>query len=119
MTGGRGPDACIEAVGMEAHGTGFAAASDYSKQRMKLSFDRPLALRRAIQACAKGGTVSIPGVYGGVLDKIPFGAAIAPSFVITHRLPLEEAPRAYPTFRDKQDQCVKVVLDPWPERQAA
>jgi threonine dehydrogenase-like Zn-dependent dehydrogenase len=148
MTGGRGPDACIEAVGMEAHGTGFAAAYDYSKQRMRLSFDRPLALRQVIQACAKGGTVSIPGVYGGVLDKIPFGAAfgkglvlkmgqtqmhrymqpllervqsgeIDPSFVVTHRLPLDEAPRAYRTFRDKQDQCIKVVLDPWQEAQAA
>lgn len=148
MTGGRGPDACIEAVGMEAHGTGLIAAYDYSKQRMKLSFDRPLALRQAIQACAKGGTVSIPGVYGGILDKIPFGAAfgkglifkmgqtqmhrymqpllkrvqngeIDPSFVITHRLSLDEAPGAYRTFRDKQDQCIKVVLDPWKETQAA
>ena len=147
-TGGRGPDACIEAVGMEAHGTGIIAAYDYSKQRMKLSFDRPLALRQAIQACAKGGTVSIPGVYGGFLDKIPFGAAfgkglifrmgqthmhrylepllkkvqegaIDPSFVITHRLSLDEAPQAYRTFRDKQDQCIKVVLDPWREAQAA
>lgn len=148
MTVGRGPDACIEAVGMEAHGTGLAAAYDYSKQRMKLSLDRPLALRQAIQACAKGGVVSVPGVYGGVLDKIPFGAAfgkglifrmgqthvhryldtllnkvqggaIDPSFVITHRLSLDEAPEAYRTFRDKQDHCIKVVLDPWKEAKAA
>ena len=148
MTAGRGPDACIEAVGMEAHGTGMIAAYDYSKQRLKFSFDRPLALRQAIQACGKGGVVSIPGVYGGLLDKIPFGAAfgkglrfrmgqthvhsylnpllkkvqngdIDPSFVITHRFSLAEAPAAYRTFRDKQDQCIKVVLDPWKEAKAA
>lgn len=148
VTAGRGPDACIDAVGMEAHGTGFMGAYDYSKQRMKLSFDRPLALRQMIQACAKGGVVSIPGVYGGFLDKLPFGASfgkglifkmgqthmmrytepllkriqngeIDPSFVITHRLSLDEAPGAYKTFRDKQDQCIKVVLDPWSEAKAA
>jgi threonine dehydrogenase-like Zn-dependent dehydrogenase len=148
MTGGRGPDACIDAVGLEAHGTGLAAAYDYSKQTMKLSFDRPMVLRQAIQACRKGGTVSIPGVYGGFLDKVPFGAsfgkglifkmgqthmhkylepllkhvqngAIDPSFVITHRLSLDEAPQAYRTFRDKQEQCIKVVLDPWREVKAA
>jgi threonine dehydrogenase-like Zn-dependent dehydrogenase len=142
MTGGRGPDACIDAVGLEAHGGGVAAAYDYSKQRMKASFDRPLVLRQVMQACRKGGVVSIPGVYGGMLDKIPFGAAfgkglifkmgqthmhrymepllrrvqngeIDPSFVITHRLGLDEAPGAYKTFRDKQDECIKVVLDPW------
>src|SRR5947209_9078331 len=148
MTSGRGPDACIDAVGMEAHGTGFIAAYDYGKQRMKVSFDRPMVLRQAIQACAKGGVLSIPGVYGGFLDKLPFGAAfgkglifkmgqthmmrytepllkriqngeIDPSFVITHRLSLDEAPDAYKTFRDKQDQCIKVVLDPWREARAA
>ena len=148
MTSGRGPDACIDAVGMEAHGTGLVSAYDYGKQRMKLSFDRPLALRQMMQACAKGGVVSIPGVYGGFLDKIPFGASfgkglifkmgqthmmrytepllkriqngeIDPSFVITHRLSLDEAPGAYKTFRDKQDECIKVVLDPWREAQAA
>jgi len=148
MTSGRGPDACIDAVGMEAHGTGFIAAYDYGKQRMKVSFDRPMVLRQAIQACAKGGVLSIPGVYGGFLDKLPFGAAfgkglifkmgqthmmrytepllkriqngeIDPSFVITHRLSLDEAPGAYKTFRDKQDECIKVVLDPWREAQAA
>jgi len=148
MTGGRGPDACIDCVGLEAHGHDFISFYDTAKQRMKLSFDRPKALRQAIQACGKGGTVSIPGVYGGFLDKIPFGAAfskaltfkmgqthmhrymqplldrvqkgeIDPSFVITHRLSLDEAPQAYRTFRDKQDQCIKVVLDPWREAQAA
>jgi threonine dehydrogenase-like Zn-dependent dehydrogenase len=148
MTGGRGPDACIDAVGLEAHGTGFIAAYDYGKQRMKVSFDRPMVVRQAIQACAKGGVLSIPGVYGGFLDKLPFGAAfgkglifkmgqthmmrytepllkriqngeIDPSFVITHRLSLDEAPDAYKTFRDKQDKCIKVVLDPWREAQAA
>lgn len=148
VTGGRGPDACIDAVGLEAHGVGVAAAYDYSKQRMKMSFDRPIVLRQVMQACRKGGVVSIPGVYGGFLDKIPFGAAfgkglifkmgqthmhkymqpllqrvqngeIDPSFVITHRLALDEAPDAYKTFRDKQDQCIKVVLDPWREPAAA
>jgi len=141
VTGGRGPDACIDAVGMEAHGVGIAAAYDYSKQRMKVAFDRPIVLRQMMQACRKGGVISIPGVYGGFLDKIPFGAAfgkglifkmgqthmhkymqpllqrvqngeIDPSFVITHRLTLDEAPDAYKTFRDKQDECIKVVLDP-------
>ena len=115
---------------------------------MKLSFDRPTVLRQVIQACKKGGVVSIPGVYGGVLDKIPFGAAfgkgltfrmgqtqmhkyterllkhvqqgdIDPSFVITHRFSLDEAPEAYRMFRDKRDQCVKVVLDPWATPKAA
>lgn len=144
ITGGRGPDACIDCVGMEAHGHDFVAMMDSAKQSLKLSFDRPKVLRQAIQACRKGGTVSIPGVYGGFLDKIPFGAAfskgltfkmgqthmhsymqpllkrveqgeIDPSFVITHRLPLHSAPSAYRTFRDKQEQCIKVVLDPWKE----
>jgi threonine dehydrogenase-like Zn-dependent dehydrogenase len=148
MTGGRGPDACIDAVGMEAHGHSAPAFYDRAKQVTMLSFDRPLVLRQAIQACRKGGIVSIPGVYGGLLDKIPFGAAmnkgltfrmgqthmmkymqpllervqkgeIDPSFVITHRLSLDEAPGAYQTFRDKEQQCIKVVLDPWKEAKAA
>ena len=148
MTAGRGPDACMDAVGLEAHGTGVAAAYDYAKQRLKLSLDRPTVLRQVIQACKKGGVVSIPGVYGGVLDKIPFGAAfgkgltfkmgqtqmqsyterllkhvqrgeIDPSFVITHRFSLAEAPEAYRMFRDKKDECIKVVLDPWQEPKAA
>jgi threonine dehydrogenase-like Zn-dependent dehydrogenase len=141
MTGGRGPDACIDAVGMEAHGFGVDSWYDYAKQAVLLQTDRPTALREAIQACRKGGTVSIPGVYGGVIDKVPIGAAfgkglsmhmgqthvqhylpkllnhieqgdIDPSYVITHRLPLEQAPQAYKTFRDKQDECIKVVLTP-------
>jgi threonine dehydrogenase-like Zn-dependent dehydrogenase len=148
MTGGRGPDACIDAVGMEAHGTGLTAAYDYSKQTMKMSFDRPTVLREAIQACRKGGVVSVPGVYGGMLDKVPFGSSfgkglifkmgqthvhrysqpllrriqngeIDPSFVITHRLSLDEAPDAYRVFRDKKEECVKVVLDPWKDAKEA
>jgi threonine dehydrogenase-like Zn-dependent dehydrogenase len=135
-------------VGLEAHGTGVGAAYDYAKQRLKLSFDRPTVLRQVIQACRKGGVVSLPGVYGGVLDKVPFGAAfgkglvfkmgqthmhrytsrllkhieqgeIDPAFVITHRLSLDEAPEAYRTFRDKQEECIKVVLDPWRDARAA
>jgi threonine dehydrogenase-like Zn-dependent dehydrogenase len=142
MTGGRGPDSCIDAVGMEAHGNTFGAVVDRVKHAVRLGTDRPHALRQAIQACRKGGTVSIPGVYGGLLDHIPFGSAFAkglrfemgqthvhrymrklleivdrgevdPSFVITHRLPLQDAPDAYKMFRDKEDSCVKVVLNPW------
>ncbi len=141
MTGGRGPDACIDAVGMEAHGFGVAGAYDKVKQTLRLESDRPTALREAIQACGKGGTVSIPGVYGGVIDKLNIGAAfnkgltlrmgqthvhrylpnllqhiesgdLDPSFIITHRVPLDEAPAMYRTFRDKEDGCIKVVLDP-------
>ena len=141
MTGGRGPDACIDAVGMEAHGATLDAYIDKAKAAAFLATDRPSALRQAIHVCRKGGIVSIPGVYGGFLDKIPFGAAfqkgltfkmgqthmmkymkplldriergdLDPSFVITHRLPLDEAPKAYKLFRDKQDACIKVVLKP-------
>jgi len=141
MTGGLGPDACIDAVGLEAHGATLDAYIDKAKAAAFLATDRPNALRQAIHACRKGGTVSIPGVYGGLLDKVPFGAAfqkgltmkmgqthvmrymkplldriergeIDPSFVITHRVPLEHAPQAYRVFRDKQDHCIKVVLNP-------
>jgi threonine dehydrogenase-like Zn-dependent dehydrogenase len=141
MTGGIGPDACIDAVGMEAHGTTIGAINDNIKQKVRLSIDRPHALRQAIQACRKGGTVSIAGAYGGLLDKIPFGAAfskgltfkmgqthvhrylrpllkriregaIDPSFVITHRFNLDEAPHAYNIFKQKEDGCIKVVLKP-------
>jgi threonine dehydrogenase-like Zn-dependent dehydrogenase len=141
MTGGRGPDACIDAVGMEAHGATLDAYIDKVKAAAFLATDRPSALRQAIHACRKGGVVSVPGVYGGFLDKIPFGAAfqkgltmkmgqthmmkymkplldriqrgeIDPSFVITHRLSLEDAPNAYKTFRDKKDECIKVVMKP-------
>jgi threonine dehydrogenase-like Zn-dependent dehydrogenase len=141
MTGGRGPDACIDAVGMEAHGTRIDAIEDKAKQLVRLATDRPNVLRDAIQACRKGGTVSVPGVYGGFLDKFPFGAAFAkgltfkmgqthvqrylrplldrveqgeidPSFVITHRMPLDDAPHGYKIFKEKDDQCIKVVLTP-------
>jgi threonine dehydrogenase-like Zn-dependent dehydrogenase len=140
-TGGRGPDACIDAVGMEAHGTGPMWVYDRVKQATRMESDRPLVLREAIQACGKGGTVSLAGVYGGLVDKIPFGAAfnkgltfkmgqthvhrylqplldrimagdIDPSFVITHRLSLDEAPHGYKIFKEKEDNCIKVVLKP-------
>jgi len=139
LTGGRGPDACIDAVGMESHGFGVSAWYDRAKQAMMLETGRPTALREAIMACRKGGTVSIPGVFGGFIDKVPMGAAfnksltfkmgqthvqplmpkllahiqdggIDPSFVITHHLPLDQAPGAYEMFRDKRDGCIKVVL---------
>lgn len=126
LTGGRGPDACIDAVGMEAHG---------------LAADRPHALRQCIQACRSGGIISIPGVYTGLIDKFPIGAAFAkgltfkmgqthvprytkqllerirggqidPSFVITHRFSLDDAPEAYRRFRYDQDECIKVVMQP-------
>jgi threonine dehydrogenase-like Zn-dependent dehydrogenase len=141
MTAGRGPDHVIEAVGMEAHGLGLVNAYDQVKQTLRLETDRAYALRQAIQACGKGGTVSVPGVYGGVVDKFNIGAAFGkgltfkmgqthvhrylprllkhiedgdldPSFIITHRAPLERAPELYKTFRDKQEGCIKVVLDP-------
>ncbi len=139
LTGGRGPDACIDAVGMEAHGHGVAWAYDRTKQALKLETDRPTALREAIRACRNGGVVSVVGVYGGFVDKFPMGSLmnrsltlraaqthvhrylrpllehielgeIDPSFVITHHLPLEEAPRGYEMFLDKEDACMKVVL---------
>lgn len=141
LTAGRGPDACIDAVGMEAHGVGPEWWYDRAKQAIRAQTDRPTALRQALLACRKGGTVSIPGVYGGVVDKIPMGAVmnkaltirsgqthvqrylrplleriergeIDPSFVITHRLPLSAAPDAYALFAEKQDGCIKVVLHP-------
>jgi threonine dehydrogenase-like Zn-dependent dehydrogenase len=139
MTGGRGPDHCIDAVGQEAHGHGLTYAYDRAKQATKISPDRPTALRQAIQYCGNGGTVSVAGVYGGFIDKFPMGAIvnrsltlksgqchvhrylqplleriqrgeIDPSFIITHRLPLSEAPRGYEMFRNKEDGCEKVVL---------
>jgi threonine dehydrogenase-like Zn-dependent dehydrogenase len=142
ITGGMGPDACIDAVGMEAHGSGsVAAVYDRAKQALYLETDRPHALRQCIQACRKGGTVSVPGVYGGFVDKFPLGVAfnkgltlrmgqthmqkymrpllerisggdIDPSFVISHRAAIEDAPRMYKTFRDEKNDCVKVVLKP-------
>jgi threonine dehydrogenase-like Zn-dependent dehydrogenase len=141
MTGGMGPDCCIDAVGMEAHGAGIDAMYDRAKQAVGLETDRPIALRQAVFACRKGGTVSIPGVYGGFIDKFPIGAAFAkgltfrmgqthvpkymqmllqriengeidPSEIISHRLPIEQAPNAYRMFRNKEDNCIKVVLKP-------
>jgi threonine dehydrogenase-like Zn-dependent dehydrogenase len=141
MTGGRGPDACIDAVGMEAHGTTIDAWYDRVKQAMRLELDRAHVLRQVLHCCRKGGTVSIPGVYAGFIDKVPFGAAfgkgltlrmgqthvqnytrsllkkierdeIDPSFIITHRVTLDDAPEMYKTFRDKQDECIKVVMRP-------
>lgn len=142
MTGGRGPDACIDAVGMEAHGTGVLAAIDRIKQMMRLETDRPLVLREVLRACRNGGTISVPGVYGGFADTLPIGAFMNraltlktgqthvqrylqpllerirqgdfdPERLITHRMRLDDAPAAYRMFRDKQDACVKVVLKPW------
>lgn len=136
-TGGVGPDACIDAVGMEAHGSMY----DQVKQTAKLETDRPFALRQSIRACRPGGTLSVPGVYAGFVDKMPFGAAfgkgltmkmgqthvhrylkpllkriedneIDPSFVITHRFPLGEAEEAYRTFSEKSNDCIKVVMKP-------
>jgi len=141
MTGGRGPDACIDAVGMEGHAPGAAGAYDRVKQAMMLETDRPVALRQAILACRNGGTVSVAGVYGGFIDKFPMGAVvnrsltiragqthvqrymkpllqriekgeIDPRFVITHRMNLDEAPAGYEVFLNKEDECMKVVLRP-------
>jgi threonine dehydrogenase-like Zn-dependent dehydrogenase len=141
MTGGRGPDAVIDAVGMEAHGTDLMGLVDKAKQAVRLETERPTALRQAIVACRKGGRVSIPGVYGGFIDHMPMGAAmnkgltlktgqthvhrylkpllehiqngkIDPSFIITHRLPIDQAPEAYEIFKHKKDNCIKVVLKP-------
>jgi threonine dehydrogenase-like Zn-dependent dehydrogenase len=141
MTGGQGPDSCIDAVGLEAHTPGIVGAYDRVKQAMMLESDRPIALRQAILACRNGGTVSVVGVYGGFIDKFPMGAIvnrsltlksgqchvhrylrplmdriqkgeIDPSFVITHRMKLDEAPQAFEMFSGKQDNCIKVVLKP-------
>ena len=143
MTGGRGPDACIDAVGMEAHGSGVSYIYDRLKQTMKLESDRPTALREALMACRNGGVVSVPGVYGGFSDKIPFGSImnrsltiktgqthvqrymqplleriqqgeLDPGAIISHHLRLDEAPHGYDIFQKKQEQCIKVVLHPGP-----
>jgi threonine dehydrogenase-like Zn-dependent dehydrogenase len=142
MTRGRGPDRCIDAVGAEAHGGGsFDAVLDKIEAAVQLTTDRVHALRQAIYCCRKAGTVSVPGVYVGFPNKIPMGALmnkgltlktgqthmhrymrplldkiekgeIDPSFVITHKVSLDEAPAAYKTFRDKKDGCIKVVIAP-------
>jgi len=142
LTGGRGPDACIDAVGMEGHCQGIIGVYDRVKQATMMETDRPHALRQAILACRKSGTVSVPGVYAGFLDKVPFGAVvnkaltiksgqthvqrymkpllrriedgeIDPSFVITHRMRLSDAPKGYDMFAKKHDHCIKIVLKPW------
>ena len=147
MTGGHGPNHCIDTVGMEAHGTDPGMLYDWVKMGLRMVTARPNVLRQAIQACRKGGTVSTPGVYAGFLDKIPYGAAFAkgltfkmgqthvqrylprllesieqgkidPSFLITHVLPLDMAPEAYETFKNKKDGCIKVVLKPFEEKTA-
>jgi len=139
LTGGRGPDKCIDAVGMEAHGHGITYAYDRVKQATMMETDRPIALREAILACRNGGVVSVIGVYGGFIDKFPMGAVmnrsltirsgqchvhrylrplldriqngeIDPSFVITHRLPLDQAAKGFDMFVNKEDNCEKVVL---------
>lgn len=139
LTDDRGPDACIDAVGMEAHGDTLAGVYDSVKTTLRMETDRPTALRWAIQACRKGGTVSVPGVYGGFIDKYPMGAffnkgltmrtgqthvhkylprllqliqdrRIRPSTVVTHRITLDQAPDYYRIFREKHDNCLKTII---------
>jgi len=147
LTGGIGPDACIDAVGLEAHMGDLQDLYDTVKVALMLETDRAGVLRQAIQAVRKGGTLSIPGVYGGLLDKVPFGAAfgkgvtmkmgqtnmhnymqplleriekgqIDPSFLISHHITLDEAPKMYEIWRDKKDKVTKIVIDPWAEKAA-
>ncbi len=142
LSGGIGPDCCIDAVGMEAHSSTVAGVYDNVKQALMLETDRPFVLRQAIQAIRKGGTLSLPGVYGGVLDKVNFGAAFGkgihmnmgqthmhkylkpllgriekgeldPSFIISHIIGIEQAPKLYPIWQKKQEQVTKIVIDPW------
>jgi len=141
MTAGRGPDACIDAVGLEAHAHGLEYAVDRTKQAMMLETDRPIALRQAITACRSGGTISVIGVYGGLVDSFPIGTImnrsltiksgqchvhrymrplleriergeIDPTVVITHRMSLDDAAKGYDIFLNKEDNCEKVVLSP-------
>ena len=141
LTGGRGPDACIDAVGLEAHHHGPLYAYDRVKQALRQETERAFALRESIMSCRPGGVVSVIGVYGGLVDKFPIGAVmnkgltirsgqchvhrylrpllervqngeIDPSFIVTHRLPLDDAPRGYELFKNKEDDCLKVVLTP-------
>jgi threonine dehydrogenase-like Zn-dependent dehydrogenase len=141
LTAGLGPDACIDAVGLEAHMPGVLGAYDRAKQAMMLETDRPMALRQAIMSCRNGGVVSVIGVYGGFIDKFPMGSLmnrgltmragqchvhrymkpllervrkgeVDPSFVITHRMPLDQAPEGFAMFNNKQDECIKIVLKP-------
>jgi threonine dehydrogenase-like Zn-dependent dehydrogenase len=141
-TANLGPDSCMDAVGMEAHGHGFLYALDRAKQALKIETERPIVLRECIRACRKGGTVSVPGVYVGFSDTLPMGAfmnkgltmktgqthmmrymkpllerilsrQIDPSVIISHRISIDDAPRMYQVFRDKQENCTKVMIDPW------
>ena len=142
MTDGYGPEVCVDAVGAEAHGGGaFDKVVDAAQELVNMETPRPYVLQQAIKSCKKGGTISVPGVYAGMVNEIPFGAAmnkgltfkmgqthvqhylqpllekiedasIDPSFVITHRLKLKDAPEAYETFRDKKDNCIKVITEP-------
>lgn len=141
MTGGRGPDRCIDAVGMEANTTGFEHYYDLVKQQIKLETDRPAVLRQAILACRKGGTLSIVGVYGGFLDKMPMGAAmnkgltfrmgqmhaqkyiprlldyvqrgeVDPAYLLTHRMSLDDGAKGYEMFKLKEDNCLRAVFEP-------
>ena len=145
LTGGIGPDVCIDAVGMEAHSNTLLGAYDKIKQTLQMETDRPFVLRQAFQSIRKGGTLSIPGVYGGVLDSVNFGAAfgkginmamgqtnmqkylkpllkrienneIDPTFMISHRIGIEEAGDMYKIWRDKSDGVTKIVIDPWQDR---
>jgi threonine dehydrogenase-like Zn-dependent dehydrogenase len=148
LTGSTGPDSCIDAVGLESHSTELQGVYDTVKTTLMLETDRPSVLRQAIQGVRKGGTLSIPGVYGGLLDKVPFGAAfgkgitmkmgqthmhrymkplleriekgqIDPSYIISHRITLDEAPKMYEVWRDKKERVTKIVIDPWAETKAA
>jgi threonine dehydrogenase-like Zn-dependent dehydrogenase len=139
MTGGRGPDHCVDAVGLEGHSPGLSGAYDKVKTVMMMETDRPVALRQAILACRSGGTVSVAGVYGGFLDKFPMGAIvnrsltlrsgqchvhrymrpllekiqkgdIDPTFIITHRMGLDDAPKGFDIFANKEDECLKIVM---------
>ncbi|WP_437664611.1 zinc-dependent alcohol dehydrogenase [Sorangium sp. So ce1182] len=141
MTAGRGPDACIDAVGMEADSTGITDVYDRVKQSLRVQLDRPAVLRQAIHACRKGGTVAVMGVYFGLIDKFPMGVLmnkaltlrsgqqhgqryvprlfeliergeIDPSYLLTHRLSLEEGPRGYKVFKSKEEACMRVVFSP-------
>jgi threonine dehydrogenase-like Zn-dependent dehydrogenase len=142
LTGGIGPDSCIDAVGLEAHSSDLQGVYDTVKNALLLETDRPAVLRQAIQGVRKGGTVSIPGVYGGLLDKVPFGAAfgkgitmkmgqtnmhnymkplleriekgqIDPTYIISHRVTLDQVPEMYKIWRDKNETVTKIVIDPW------
>jgi threonine dehydrogenase-like Zn-dependent dehydrogenase len=147
LTGGIGPDACIDAVGLEAHSAQLQGTYDKIKVALLMETDRSSVLRQAIQAVRKGGTLSVPGVYGGLLDKVPFGAAfgkgitmkmgqtnmhnymkplleriengqIDPSYIISHRITLKQAPEMYKVWRDKKENVTKIVIDPWAETAA-